>query len=128
MKNNITDSRVYICFGWDIGCMCALNGFWGTLHDVNLAKRPFVWYLVNDKEWPGKHYIQGTFVWNLHIFLLYINSALITVLSDLSIPVQCFIKPYFRLMYMLHLFIYLLIVFQNPYTGVHPMDIGTVKK
>ena len=26
------------------------------------------------------------------------------------------------------LFIYLLIVFQNPYTGVHPMDIGTVKE
>jgi len=24
-------------------------------------------------------------------------------------------------------FIYLLIVFQNPYTGVHPMDIGTSK-
>jgi hypothetical protein len=25
-------------------------------------------------------------------------------------------------------FVYLLIVFQNPYTGVHPMDIGTVKE
>jgi hypothetical protein len=25
-------------------------------------------------------------------------------------------------------FIYLLIAFQNPYTGVHPMDIGTVKE
>jgi len=25
-------------------------------------------------------------------------------------------------------FIYLLIVFQNPYTGVRPMDIGTVKE
>jgi hypothetical protein len=73
-----------------------------------------VWYLVNDKEGHGKHYVQGTFVWNLHIFLLYINSALITVLSNLSIPVQRFVKPYFRLLYMLHLFIYLLIVFQNP--------------
>jgi hypothetical protein len=26
------------------------------------------------------------------------------------------------------LFIYLIIFFQNPYTGIHPMDIGTVKE
>ena len=30
--------------------------------------------------------------------------------------------------YMHILLIYLLIVFQNPYTGIRPMDIGTVKE
>jgi hypothetical protein len=41
---------------------------------------------------------------------------------------QYLLRMNVRNIYFIYSFIYLLKVFQNPYTGVHPMDIGRVKE